>query len=243
MPDASSGAPRRGRGRPPIFDAEGLQTIERIAREHPNDSLRELRDRIAEATGRSVSIQTLRSRLRDLGFVRIVPPRAKKAAAKKATSATGQQAAEAETSPRRYGYHDVHREKAPEAPYMHGLGDAEWELVADIFEDPVRGVARKYSRRSMLDAITYVMRGGIPWRMMPHDLPPWLLVFKTFRRWSKQGRFEAMHDRLRRMWREREGRAPEPTAAVIARSRSRPRRKAAPRASTGPRRSRAASAT
>lgn len=34
-------------------------------------------------------------------------------------------------------------------------------------------------------------------------------------RWAAAGVFEAMHDRLRQQWRERKGRAPEPSAAVL----------------------------
>ena len=46
-------------------------------------------------------------------------------------------------------------------------------------------------------------------------LPPWQNVYRTFRRWSEQGKFEQMHDRLRARWREREGPAAAPSAAVI----------------------------
>lgn len=50
---------------------------------------------------------------------------------------------------------------------------------------------------------------------MPKDFPHWDNVYKTFRRWSAQGRFEAMHDRLRQMWRAREERDAMPSAAVL----------------------------
>jgi len=67
----------------------------------------------------------------------------------------------------------------------------------------------------MIDAMSYVVRGGIPWRMLPREFAPWHLVYKTFRRWAEQGRFEIMHDRLRSMWREREGRTESPTAGAL----------------------------
>ena len=38
---------------------------------------------------------------------------------------------------------------------------------------------------------------------------------RSFRRWSKQGKFEQMRDRLRTQWREWESRAGAPTAAVF----------------------------
>ncbi len=39
--------------------------------------------------------------------------------------------------------------------------------------------------------------------MLPREFPHWDNVYKTFRRWSDQGKFEQMHDRLRAQWRGR----------------------------------------
>ncbi len=203
---------RRRVGHPPRFDEAALLEVERIARENPTASLGELVDRIDAATGIRASTATLRKRLKELGFVRVVPPRR----SRRRLAKTGERTPTTEPSaPVEYGYKDEHRQASPEAPYPHCLGDAEWALVADIFEDKTRGVPRRYSRRSMVDAMCYVVRGGVPWRMLPKEFPPWHQVYKTFQRWSEQARFERMHDRLRRMWREREGRSPDPTAAVI----------------------------
>ncbi len=33
--------------------------------------------------------------------------------------------------------------------------------------------------------------------MLPNEFPPWQNVYRTFWRWSAQGKFEQMHDRLR----------------------------------------------
>jgi transposase len=53
------------------------------------------------------------------------------------------------------------------------------------------------------------------WRTLPKEFSPWQNVYRSFRRWSEQGKFKQIHDRLRAMWREREGRADAPTAAVL----------------------------
>jgi transposase len=85
-----------------------------------------------------------------------------------------------------------------------GTTDAEWALVHDLFENPGgRGVPPKVSRRVLVDACCYVVRTGCSWRMLPPHFPPWQNVYRTFRRWSEQGKFEQMHDRLRQQWRER----------------------------------------
>ncbi|MCK6572193.1 transposase [Myxococcota bacterium] len=67
----------------------------------------------------------------------------------------------------------------------------------------------------MVDACISAVRSGCPWRMLPKDFPPWQDVYKTFRRWTAQDKFEVKHDRLRAMWRERSQRNVEPTAGVI----------------------------
>ena len=213
MSDAENDPPpkvteRRRAGRPPVITPAVLDALESLAQAHGSESLDELADRLEKAVGVRVSAATLSVKLRKLGFVRVVPIRKPAASAEPTTEG-------AKGVPRRYGYVEEHREKAPEAAYPFGLSDAEWAIVADLFEDKVRGTPRKFSRRSMVDAMSYVVRGGIPWRMLPSEFPPWHLVFKTFQRWSRQNRFEQMYERLRGMWREREGRAVEPTAAVI----------------------------
>lgn len=30
-----------------------------------------------------------------------------------------------------------------------------------------------HTKKSIVDAILYVLKSGITWRMMPNDLPPW----------------------------------------------------------------------
>ncbi len=116
----------------------------------------------------------------------------------------------------RYGYRPAHRRQQPEQRYPNSLTDEEWRLVADIFErDGDRGTPPRYPRRLLVDACCYVVRSGCSWRMLPKDFPAWQNVYRTFRRWSQQGKFEQMHDRLCAQWREREGRTQMPSAAVL----------------------------
>jgi putative transposase len=51
--------------------------------------------------------------------------------------------------------------------------------------------------------------------LLPKTFPPWQATYKSFSRWAAAGVFETMHDRLRQQWRDRIGKAPEPTAAII----------------------------
>lgn len=100
--------------------------------------------------------------------------------------------------------------------YETDLTDAEWRLVEPLLpEPPGTGRPLSWSLREILNAIFYVLRGGIPWRLLPSDLPPKSTVFRWFAAWRDQGVFEAMNHTLLMTDRERAGRAASPSAAVI----------------------------
>jgi transposase len=59
------------------------------------------------------------------------------------------------------------------AAYPNDLTDAEWNVLFPLLpQASTVGRPRKWSLREILDGIFYVLRGGIAWRAMPHDLPP-----------------------------------------------------------------------
>lgn len=69
--------------------------------------------------------------------------------------------------------------------------------------------------REVVNGILYVLRGGIPWRMMPHDLPPWGKVGWYFGKWRTDGTWERVEEELRPMVRESEGRNATPSGVII----------------------------
>ena len=69
--------------------------------------------------------------------------------------------------------------------------------------------------REVVNGVLYVLRGGIPWRMTPHDLPPWGTVWWYFRKWRRDGTWESIKAALRPRVREAEGREAAPSAAII----------------------------
>ena len=69
-------------------------------------------------------------------------------------------------------------------PYPSDLTDAQWkELEPLLPPDTTRGHPRTTDLREVVNGILYVLRGGIAWRMLPHDLPPWGTVWWYFRKW------------------------------------------------------------
>jgi transposase len=72
-----------------------------------------------------------------------------------------------------------------------------------------------FCHRQMIDAVRYLVAGGITWRAMPVDFPPWNRVYAFFRRWRECGLIAELHDRLRGWARVAAGRDPEPSAGII----------------------------
>jgi len=152
-----------------------------------------------------VSTVTVRKALRGAGIERLKPLRR-----------ASERAAVQGSAPTRYGYTEAHRRSDGISGMNTDLTDAEWALVADLFErDGKRGAPARYERRHMVNACCYVLRTGCAWRLLPKTFPPWPATYMSFKRWAAAGVFEAMHDRLRQQWRDRMGKAPEPTAAII----------------------------
>ncbi len=194
------------KGRPPTFAPAQEVALVDFVRANPSATYEEIVAFAAVTFGVTAERQTIAKALKRQGFVKerlkgpraFVPPGDGKVATKK-----------------RYGYLPRHRPKVEPGKYPSSVTDAEWALVADLFDHKGSGKGPEENRRLMVDAVLYAVRGGTSWRMLPADFPKWQNVYATFRRWVRLGTMEAMYDRLRAMWREREGRAVEPTAGVL----------------------------
>lgn len=100
--------------------------------------------------------------------------------------------------------------------YPTDLTDAQWAELAPLLP-PAKpgGHPRTVDLREVINAILYVPRSGCPWRMVPHDLPPWGTAWWYFREWRRNGTWERIHEALRPKVREAEGREPTPSAAIL----------------------------
>ncbi len=201
-----SASRKRGVGRPPKLSVEQVEELVALVRANPVLSMDDTVSAFRRQTGVCLSPVTIQRYLKKAGFKHSRPPRAPRV-----KPANVQKPAAAP-----YGYGASHRDPGDSARYPCGLTDSEWGEVKHIFDPPGRtGRPEKYPRRQMLDACVYVLRSGCSWRMLPKDFPGWNAVYKTFRRWQARGLFEAMYDRLRKLWRVRQHREPDPTATVL----------------------------
>src|SRR5215471_6214420 len=100
--------------------------------------------------------------------------------------------------------------------YPSDLSDAEWACVQRHLPPlSTRGRQRTHPLRRILDAIFYLVRTGCAWRYLPANFPPWQTVFYHFRRFRRNGTGHLLYSALHRAERERVGRHPDPSAAIM----------------------------
>lgn len=101
-------------------------------------------------------------------------------------------------------------------PYPSDVSDDEWAFVAPYLTLMTEAAPqREHSLREVFNGLRWLVRTGAPWRLMPHDLPPWYAIWQQTQRWIAAGSFEAIVHDLRRLLRELVDRQPEPSAAAL----------------------------
>ena len=133
---------------------------------------------------------------------------------------------------------------APRRPSPTALPDKDWALIAPyVPAAKAGGRPEKYPKREILDAIFYIVRGGCAWRLLPHDFPPWQIVYQYFWRWRNDGTWQLMHDLLRGDVRVAAGKRRQPSAGIIDSQSVKTTEKGGSTATTSPKTSTAANGT
>ena len=100
--------------------------------------------------------------------------------------------------------------------YPSDLTESQWEIIKDLIPaSPRRGRKRELDMRRVVNAILYVLVGGIAWRMLPREYPKWKSVYHYFRRFRLDGTWQRLHDTLRARLRQKLGRHKHPTAGCM----------------------------
>jgi transposase len=61
--------------------------------------------------------------------------------------------------------------------YSSNVSDDEWAFLAPYLTLMNEAAPQREH------GLRYIVRTGAPWRMMPHDLPPWHTVYQQTQRW------------------------------------------------------------
>jgi transposase len=96
------------------------------------------------------------------------------------------------------------------------LSANEWDLITHLVpEAKPGGRPEKYPTRDILNDIFYILRGGCAWRLLPHDVPPWQMVYPYVWVWRPDGTWHVRHDLLRGDGRVATGKHRQPSAGSI----------------------------
>jgi len=97
------------------------------------------------------------------------------------------------------------------------LTEKEWLIFEPLMPAALAtGRPRKWGWRKLLNAMLYLLRGGLPWRMLPQGLfPPVSTVQRWFYAWRDNGLWCSINHALVMMVREAQGREASPSACVI----------------------------
>ena len=108
----------------------------------------------------------------------------------------------------------LHSRKEQRLP--SNLTDSEWKILEPYFTRASHiGRPRKWPMRMIVDALLYMLRGGLPWRMMPPGFPPATTVQHYFYLWRDDGTWARINHYLLQVARMTQGSEASPSAGVI----------------------------
>jgi transposase len=100
--------------------------------------------------------------------------------------------------------------------YPSDLNDKQFARLQPLLPQPKPGGRpRSVNLHDVVDAILYVNRTGCQWRALPKDYPPWSTAYDYFRKWRRDGTWQALNDALREQVRKKAGRNPSPRSAYM----------------------------
>jgi transposase len=89
----------------------------------------------------------------------------------------------------------------------HDLSDEEWARLEPLLPRHPRQGHRWHDHRLVIDGVFFRTRTGCPWRDLPECFGNWKTVYNRHRRWSGDGTWEMILDRLRAGCDQAEGQA------------------------------------
>ena len=80
------------------------------------------------------------------------------------------------------------------------LTDAQWELIEPLLPSSEGKRGRRFrDHRLVVEGIIYRFRCGVAWRDVPDHFGPWQTLWKRHRRWSTDGTYQRIFERVREL--------------------------------------------
>ena len=100
--------------------------------------------------------------------------------------------------------------------YASDLSDEQWLLIKALVARPdPRGAKDRHARRTVVNAMLYVVKTGCQWALLPKDFPPHKTVYDHFRRMHRRGVWAQINRLVNEASRRQEGRAATPSYLLV----------------------------
>ena len=97
------------------------------------------------------------------------------------------------------------------------MSKTQWQIIKPLLPLEHGGSGRpiELDMRQVVNAIFYVVRTGCQWKNLPRDYPNYNSVYYHYRKWCRDGTWQAVNEALRQQERQQQGRQSEPSAGII----------------------------
>jgi len=97
------------------------------------------------------------------------------------------------------------------------MSSKQWQIIKPLLPLEHGGSGRpiELDMRQVVNAIFYVVRTGCQWKNLPRDYPNYNSVYYHYRKWCRDGTWQAVNEALRQQERQQQGRQSEPSAGII----------------------------
>jgi transposase len=104
-----------------------------------------------------------------------------------------------------------------EKQYPSDISDAQWPIIQGFYAGQYNVQGRPPSRRlrEIWNAIMYMLRGGVSWRMMPKDFPAWKTVYNHLHKLKTTGKLEEIMHALHQQARLARQKEASPSVAIV----------------------------
>jgi putative transposase len=96
--------------------------------------------------------------------------------------------------------------------YPSDLTDGQWELIAEYFPQDENS---EHHKRTLVNAVLYLLDNGSKWRALPHEYPKWKTVYSFYRRACISGLWERVQIAMVEKIRIQAGREAMPSYGII----------------------------
>jgi transposase len=97
--------------------------------------------------------------------------------------------------------------------YTTDLSNTQWQFIKSSLNVGER--KRKHDLRSIWNAVSYLVKTGCQWRMLPINFPKWQLVYYYYRKWSDNESYDLLLEKVRGKVRVNMGQKSEASLGIM----------------------------